>query len=442
MGRLLQREPGVDSPVAVRGEGVYLFDRRGNRYLDAAAGGGVSCLGHSDAEVIAAMKEQLDRVAYANNSVFSNIPAETAAQSLGEHSPAGLDQVYFVSGGAEAVEAALKITRQYFVELGESERRFIVGRRHSFHGNTLATVALGGNASRHALFEPLLPERKHISACYAYRDQTPSESAEEYGKRVADELDLLAHELGPRSIAAMVVETVVGATLGAVPAVSGYFRRLREICDRHGILLIMDEVMCGMGRTGRLFAFEQEGVTPDIVCVSKSLGAGYQPIAAMIVSRRICQAIATGSGTIQHFHTYQAHPVACAAAQAVLAKVVRPEMLAQVRARGDRLMRQLRERLGGHPHVGDIRGRGLFVGVEFVRDRATRERFEPSQRINVAVKREAMRLGLTVTGPIAAVNDCVMLSPPYIVTESDIDLIADLFDQAVEAAFAKKATAA
>ncbi len=442
MGGLLQREPGVELPVAVRGEGIYLFDRRGNRYLDAAAGGGVSCLGHSDPEVIAAMKAQLDRVAYANNSVFSNVPAESAAQLLSDSAPAGLDQVYFVSGGAEAVEAALKIARQYFVEVGESERRFVIGRQHSFHGNTLATVALGGNASRHALFEPLLPERRHISACYAYREQARSESVEDYGRRTADELESLVRELGPRSVAAMVVETVVGATLGAVPAVPGYFRRLREICDRHGILLILDEVMCGMGRTGTLFAFEQEGVIPDIVCVSKALGAGYQPIAATIVSRPIRQAIATGSGTIQHFQTYQAHPIACAAAQAVLAKVVLPEMLAQVRARGDRLMRQLRERLGGHPHVGDIRGRGLFVGVEFVRDRVTKERFDPNQRVNVAVKREALRLGLTITGPIAAVNDCAMLSPPYIVTESDIDLIADLFGQAIEAALAQKATAA
>jgi adenosylmethionine-8-amino-7-oxononanoate aminotransferase len=442
MRGLLQREPGVELPLAVRGEGIYLFDKRGNRYLDAAAGGGVSCLGHNDPEVIAAMKAQLDRLAYANNSIFSNIPAETAAQLLGEHAPAGLDQVYFVSGGAEAVEAALKIARQYFVELGERERRFVIGRQHSFHGNTLATVALGGNASRHALFEPLLPERRHISACYAYRDQAASETAEQYGKRVADELESLVHQLGPRAIAAMVVETVVGATLGAVPAVPGYFRRLREICSRYGILLIMDEVMCGMGRTGSLFAFEQEDVTPDIVCVSKALGAGYQPIAATIVSRKIRHAIATGSGTIQHFHTYQAHPIACVAAQVVLAKVVRPEMLAQVRARGDRLLQRLRERLSGHPYVGDIRGRGLFIGVEFVRDRTTRERFEPARRVNVAVKREAMRLGLTVTGPIAAVNDCAMLSPPYIVTESEIDLIADLFSEAIEAALAKTATAA
>jgi adenosylmethionine-8-amino-7-oxononanoate aminotransferase len=234
-----------------------------------------------------------------------------------------------------------------------------------------------------------------------------------------------------------IAEPMVGATLGAVPAVEGYFRRIREICDRYGIVLILDEVMCGMGRTGTLFAFEQEQVVPDIVCISKALGAGYQPIAATMISKKIWSALAAGSGVVEHFQTYQAHPVACAAALAVLKQITRPEMIEQVRTSGEYLMQLLHERIGDHPHVGDIRGRGLFVGVEFVRDRATKRRFASETRVNVAVRQEAMALGLTATGPIGSVNDCVLLSPPYIATRNEIAQMAELLCEAIERVVAR-----
>ena len=433
---LLHRELTGELSTAVRGNGIYLFDRAGRRYLDAAAGGGVSCLGHSDPDVIAAMKRQLDLLPYVNNSVFSNEPAEAAAELLARFAPPALSYVYFVSGGAEAVEAALKIARQYFVEIGEPERRIVVSRRHSFHGNTLAALSAGGNPARRALYDPLLIDVKQISACYSYREQARDETPETYGSRVAGELEEIVERLGAKAVAAFIAETVVGGTLGAVPAVPGYFRRVREICDRYGILLLLDEVMCGMGRTGSLFAFEQEDVVADIVCVSKALGGGYQAIAAMLVSRRIRDVIAAGSGTVQHFHTYQAHPVACAAARAVLEKITQPALLTQVRERGDRLTDLLRQRLDGHPHVGDIRGRGLFVGVEFVRDRKTKAPFGAKEQIHPVLKREAMRLGLTITA-IGAVNDCAMLTPPFIVSEEEINRIAELFAEAVTVALAQ-----
>ena len=436
MSNLLHRELAGELFTAVRGDGIYLFDAHGRRYLDAAASGGVSCLGHSDADVIAAMKRQLESLSYVNNSMFTNEPAEAAATMLAGMSPPGLDQVYFVSGGAEAVEASLKIARQYFVESGEPERRIIVSRRQSFHGHTLATVSASGDPARRALFEPWLIDVKQVSPCYAYREQADHESPQAYGERLASELERLVERFGSRSVAALIAEPVVGGTLGAVPAVPGYFLRLREICDRYGILLILDEVMCGMGKTGSLFAFEQEGVVPDIVCISKALGGGYQPIAATLVSRKIRDAIADRSGVVQHFHTYQAHPVACAAVCAVLKKISHPTMLAQVRARGDQLMALLRKSLGQHPNVGDIRGRGLFLGIEFVHDRETKGRLPVERQINAALKREAMNLGLTVT-VIGAVNDCAMLSPPFIVTEEQINEIATRFSRAVESIFAR-----
>ena len=302
-------------------------------------------------------------------------------------------------------------------------------------------MSASGDPTRRALFEPWLIDVQHVSPCYAYREQADDETPEAYGERVASEVEGLVERFGPRSVAAFIAEPVVGGTLGAVPAVPGYFRRVREICDRYGILLLLDEVMCGMGKTGSLFAFEQEGIVPDIVCVSKALGAGYQPIAATIVSRKIRDCIAARSGIVQHFHTYQAHPVACAAVCAVLTKISQPTMLAQVRARGDQLMGLLRKSLGQHPNVGDIRGRGLFLGIEFVQDRETKERLPVKRQINAALKREAMRLGLTVT-VIGAVNDCAMLSPPFIVTEEQINEISTRFSRAVELIFAQPAVAA
>ena len=440
MTHILHRSIHAKLPVAVAGRGVELFDADGKGYIDASGGAAVSCLGHGHPDVIAALHEQVDRLAYAHTGFFTTEVAEKLADRLVEDAPEGLDHVYLVSGGSEAVEAALKMARQYFVEKGEPKRRHIVARKQSYHGNTLGALATGGNEWRRAQFAPLLIETHHIDPCYAYRYQQPGESAEEYGLRAANLLEQKLLELGPDEVIAFVAEPVVGATLGAVPPAPGYFRRIREICDRYGVLLILDEVMCGMGRTGTLYACEQDGVAPDLVAIAKGLGGGYQPIGAVLLSGRIFEAFAKGSGFFQHGHTYMGHPMAAAAALAVQEVIRRDDLLANVRAMGERLDERLRQRFGNHHHVGDIRGRGLFRGVELVADRATKEPFDPKLKLNGRIKREAMDRGLMVYpmgGTIDGVRgDHVLLAPPFIVEERDVDEIVSRLGEAVDAAIA------
>jgi len=441
VNHVFHRNSRAAYPLAVSGEGAYLIDASGKRYLDGSSGAAVSCLGHNDQSVIEAIKRQLDTLPYAHTSFFSTEPMEALADELISRAPTGMDRVYFVSGGSEAVEAALKLARQYFVELGQTERQYIVGRRQSYHGNTLGALAVGGNMWRREQFKPLLVEVNHVAACYEYRGRRPAETLEGYGRRLVQELEDEIQRLGPEKVIAFVAETVVGATLGAVPAVPDYFRLVREVCDRHGILLILDEVMCGMGRTGSLYACEQEGIVPDMVCIAKGLGAGYQPIGATLVQGRIHDAVQTGSGFFQHGHTYIGHAVACAAALAVQKAFVERGLVQRVHALGVGLEARLRQRLGDHPNVGDIRGRGFFWGVEFVADRATKQTFAPDLKVNARVKAEALKVGLMcypMGGTVDGVHgDHVLIAPPYIVTEAQLDELADKLGQAVDAAFAK-----
>jgi adenosylmethionine-8-amino-7-oxononanoate aminotransferase len=431
--RVFHRDPRLGYPVAVRGDGAYLIDRDGKRYLDASGGAAVSCLGHSDIAVVRAIQEQLGRLPFAHTSFFSNEPMEALADVLVTHAPTPLEKVYFVSGGSEAVEAALKLARQYFVEKGEPQRRHVIGRRQSYHGNTLGALAVGGNQWRRRQFEPLLVEVTHVSPCYAYRGKRAGEGDEAYGARLADELGAEIRRLGEDRVIAFVAETVVGATLGAVPPVPGYFARVRDVCDRYGVLLILDEVMCGMGRCGSLWAFEQEGIVPDLVAIAKGLGAGYQPIGAVMVSRDIVEAITSGSGFFQHGHTYLGHAAACAGALAVQRRLHDDGLLARVPALGASLGSRLRAAFGAHPHVGDVRGRGLFWGIELVADRASMVPFDPRRRVHVRIKAEAMKRGLmcypmggTLDG---ARGDHVLLAPPFIVDEPQLDeLTAKLLD--------------
>ncbi|SEN19632.1 aspartate aminotransferase family protein [Halomonas caseinilytica] len=432
MSHVFHRHLKQRYPTAVGGEGPYLIDAEGRRYLDACGGAAVSCLGHSDGEVIEAVREQVGRLAYAHTSFFTSEPMEALADFLVERAPEGLSSVYFVSGGSEAVEAALKMARQYFLERGEPERRHLIARRQSYHGNTLGALATGGNAWRRRPFEPLLVEVGHVSPCYAYRGQAAGETPEAYGERLAAELGDEIQRLGPETVMAFVAEPVVGATLGAVPAVPGYFKRVREICDRHGILLILDEVMCGMGRTGSLFAAEQEGVAPDLTTIAKGLGAGYQPIGATLVSERIREAIAEGSGFFQHGHTYIGHATACAAALAVQRAIESRDLMARVRWLGDGLQQRLEARFGDHPHVGDIRGRGLFRGLELVADRGDKTPFDPACKLHAAIKRTAMDEGL-MCYPMGGTldgqrGDHILLAPPFILEESHLDEIVDKLD--------------
>ncbi|MBZ9704315.1 MULTISPECIES: aspartate aminotransferase family protein [unclassified Mesorhizobium] len=437
MTHILHRQIHHDYPVAVGGDGVTVIDSKGRRYIDASGGAAVSCLGHQHPAVLAAMHAELDRLAYAHSSFFTTRPAEELADELAAHAPGDLHHVYFVSGGSEGIETALKMARQYFVERGEPQRRRFVARQQSYHGNTLGALSVGGNAWRKAPFEPMLIENHHIEPCYAYRHQRPDEGSEAYGLRAADALETKLQELGPETVIAFVAETVVGATLGAVPPAPGYFRRIREICDRHGVLLILDEVMCGMGRTGTLHACEQEGVAPDIMVIAKGLGGGYAPLGAVLASDRIFDAFSQGSD-FQHGHTYIGHPLACAAGLAVQRVIERDGLLANVAARGTTLERRLRERFGNHHHVGDIRGRGLFQGIELVADRSAKAPFDSRLKVHARIKSEAMQRGLMVYPMGGTVDgragDHVLLAPPFIVDDGTVDIIVDRLGDAVDAA--------
>jgi len=436
MTHVFHRDPRLKYPVAVRGEGPYLYDREGKRYLDASGGAAVSCLGHSDPAVITAIQRQLEKLPFAHTSFFTNEPMEALADALIARAPKSFDKVYFVSGGSEAIEAALKLARQYFVEKGEPQRAHVIGRRQSYHGNTLGALAVGGNAWRRKQFEPLLVKTTHVSPCYSYRGRQPQETEAAYGERLALELDTTIKNLGEKSVIAFVAETVAGATIGAVPPVPGYFKRVREVCDRYGVLLILDEVMCGMGRCGTLWTFEQEGIVPDLVAVAKGLGAGYQPIGALLVSREISETIMRGSGFFQHGHTYIGHAAACAGALAVQKRLHEDGLLKQVTPMGALLERKLRDAFENHPHVGDIRGRGLFRGIEIVEDRASRKPFDPKLRMHARVKRKAMQAGLMcypMGGTIDGVQgDHVLLAPPFIVDETQLDELVDKLSTAID----------
>jgi adenosylmethionine-8-amino-7-oxononanoate aminotransferase len=434
--RIIHRSLRSTPPFAVRGDGIRLFDRDGKAYIDGSGGAAVSCLGHAHPDVLAALHAQIDRLAYAHTGFFTSEVSEALADHLVEQAPAGLEQVYFVSGGSEAIEAALKLARQYFVEIGQPQRTLFVARRQSYHGNTLGALAVGGNEWRRRQFAPLLVDVGRVSPCYEYRDQRADESQDDYTQRLLAELDAQFQALGPERVIAFVAETVVGATAGAVPPTPGYFKGVRTLCDRYGILYIADEVMCGMGRTGTLHAVEQEGVVPDLLTIAKGLGGGYQPIGALLASGKIVDAIRQGSGLFQHGHTYIGHPMASAAALAVQQVIQRDKLLTTVRDRGAHLRRALVERLGQHPHVGDIRGRGLFMGVELVRDRDSKAVFDPALKLHARIKAQAFANGLMVYPMGGTVDgqqgDHILIAPPFIVTDADLDDIVERLSVSID----------
>ena len=438
MSRVFHRQARVVPRVAASGDGVYITDTEGNKFLDASGGAAVSCLGHSHPKVLQAIREQINSISFAHTGFFTSKPAENLADKLIEMAPGGLAKVYYVSGGSEAVEAALKMARQYYLEIGQTQRRHLITRRQSYHGNTLGALSAGGNMWRREPFEPLLIETHNISPCFEYREKGADESETAYGLRVANELEAKILELGEDSVMAFIAEPVVGATAGAVTATPGYFKRIREICDQYGVLLILDEVMCGMGRTGSLYAYEQEGITPDLLTCAKGLGAGYQPIGATMLSDKVFEAIRDGSGFFQHGHTYMGHPVACAAALAVQNAIEEEDLINRVKGMGLRLNEALGDRLGNHRHIGDIRGRGLFQAIEIVSDRASKEPFEPSLKVNARVKEEAMKRGLIcypMGGTIDGVRgDHVLLAPPFIVEDTHVEELVEKLGDSVDAA--------
>lgn len=445
---VLHRNLRRDPPVAISGDGPYLIDTNKKRYLDASGGAAVSCLGHSNQAVAHAITQQLDRLAYAHTSFFTNEPTERLAHRLIDAAPAGFGagRVAFVSSGSEAMEAALKLARQYFVETGRPERCRFISRKMSYHGNSLGALAVGGHAGRRAMYQPILIETHQISPCFEYRLRDSGETAEAYGLRAADELDAEIKRLGAQTVAAFIMEPVVGATLGTVPPAPGYLKRIREICDRHEVLLIADEVMCGMGRCGAMFVSQQEGVTPDIITVAKGLGAGYQPIAAVLARDRVIEALTAGSGQLAHGHTYMSHAVSCAAALAVMDALEADGLLGHVTAMGEELRSALADSFADHPFVGDIRGRGLFWSLELVRDKSSKQPFAASLGLAAEIRQRAMDEGLICypsSGTADGVNgDHVLLAPPFIIDSGHIDEITGKLGRALSASFASLSVAA
>ena len=432
---------GAPPPIATGGQGVWLRTADGGTVLDASGGAAVSCLGHGHLRVIEAIQRQAATLAYAHTGFFSSEPAEALAEELVGHEPGGLAWAYFVSGGSEAVEAALKMARQYFLEVGQPRRTRFIARKQSYHGNTLGALAAGGNAWRREPYAPLLSDAfSHVSPAYAYRGQRAGGTEAEYAALLATELDAEFQRLGPDTVAAFVAEPVGGATAGCVTAPAGYFPAVRDVCDRHGALLILDEVMCGMGRTGTLHAWEQEGVAPDIQAVAKGLGGGYQPIGAVLASGRVVDALRDGTGSFLHGHTYLAHPVACAAALAVQRAIRDDGLLAQVRGRGALLEARLQDRFGNHRHIGDIRGRGLFLALELVADRASKAPFDPAHKLHARIKQAALARGLACYpggGTVDGVHgDHVVLAPPYIISADEIGMVVDRLGAAIDDALA------
>jgi adenosylmethionine-8-amino-7-oxononanoate aminotransferase len=443
---VFHRHSKASYPTAVAGDGPYVIDSEGKRYLDASGGAAVSCLGHSRKDVVEAIKAQLDKLPYAHTSFFTNEPSELLAETLIKKAPGRLSKVYFLSGGSEANETALKVARQYFVEKGEPQRRFFIARNQSYHGNTLGALAVGGNPGRRALFQPLLIDTTHIEPCYAYRNQREGESAEDYGLRAADELEKAILQLGAENVIGFVAETVVGATLGAVPPAPGYFKRIRGICDKYGVLLILDEVMSGMGRTGYMYACEEDGIAPDILTCAKGLGAGYQAIGACLVADFIFDTIKEGSGFFHHGFTYIGHPTACAGALAVQRAIEKDGLLQKVKDNGASLMAKLEAAFGQKPYIGDIRGRGCFIGVELVSDRESKEPFDPALRLNARIKAKAMNRGLMCYPNGGTVDglrgDHVLLAPPFILEERHLDELVEKLEGAIGDALAEAGVAA
>lgn len=438
MSHVFHRHTRQTYPTAVAGEGPYIIDSTGKRYLDASGGAAVSCLGHSAKAVSDAIQKQVSTLAYAHTSFFTTEPMEQLADYLIERAPEGLSSVYFVSGGSEAVESALKLARQYFLEVGQPQRRHLIARRQSYHGNTLGALAAGGNQWRRAQFEPLLSKVSHLTPCYAYREQLESETDAQFVARLVTELEDEIIRLGADDVMAFIAEPVVGATLGAVPALDGYYKGIREVCDKYGVLLILDEVMCGMGRTGKLFACEDDGVSPDLLTIAKGLGAGYQPIGATLVSDKIYSAIRDGSGFFQHGHTYIGHATACAAALAVQHTIEKEGLLSRVIELGNGLNTRLHERFDSHPNIGDIRGRGLFRGLELVQSRETKSTFDPSLKLHAKIKAAAMEEGLMcypMGGTIDGLNgDHILLAPPFILQDSHLDELVDKLARSIDRA--------
>ncbi|KAI1632846.1 aminotransferase, class III [Biscogniauxia mediterranea] len=429
-------------PVVVGGKGSYLHLADGRAILDGCGGAAVACIGYGVPEVVDVVMTQSLKLPYIPWGFFDSQIRKELSRWLLETSGGHFTKTYITCSGSEAMEGAMKLAHEYYVWKGEHQRINYISRDESYHGITLGALALGGHLTRRGPFEPLLVPNVHrIPACNPYRQQLPGESDAEFVSRKAVELEQVFLELGPDTVAAFVAEPVVGAALGCAPAVPGYFQAMKAVCDKYGALLVFDEVMCGMGRTGTLHAWEQEGVRPDIQAVGKGLAGGYQPVSAILVSGRVVTAMEARGASFTHGHTYQDHPVGCAAALKVQQLIRAGDLLANVRAQGRYLGKLLRGRLRHHPHVGDVRGRGLFWGVELVRDRASRAPFDPALQVAHRLHRAALAPpydlalyhGQGCAGRRA--GDHVMIMPAYNVTRDVVETIVDKLVAVLEEVF-------
>ena len=417
---------------------MYLYDDAGRQYLDMSGGAAVSCMGHGHPDVVRAVQEQAGKLSFAHTAFFTNEPQEELASRLAARFQEKDCKVWFTSGGSESNESALKIAWQYWRARGEPEKTVVISRQFSYHGGTLGATSVSGSLFRREPYEKVLHDWPRIAPCYAYRHRNEDETEREYGHRVAAELDEAIRMAGPGNVAAFIAEPVVGATLGVVPPVPGYFEEIRRICDRHNVLFIADEVMCGSGRCGTFYMHDQEGVLPDLVTIAKGLGGGYQPIGAVICRDFICEALRKDTAAFAHGHTYIGHALACAAGVAIQ-KCLDGGVLDSVSGKGLRLLQLLNERFGEHPHVGDIRGRGLFVGIEFVLDRNNRAAFPLEDRIPAKLKKSAMANGVicypgggTVDGRRGA---HMLLAPPFIAEDTHFEEFADRLDSILAEVF-------
>lgn len=418
-------------PVLVRGEGVYVFDEQGRRYLDAMGGVAVVNIGHGVDEIADAMADQARRLAFSHSVMFSNRPMIDLAERVAGLAPDGLNSVYFVSGGSEANETAIKLARQYHVERGSGSKSLVIGRWQSYHGATLGALSASGHVSRRRKYAPLLKDFPHIPPPYCYRCPL-GQTHPSCHIACADELERAILQHGPENVAAFIAEPITGAASGAVVPPAEYFPRIREICDRYDVLLIADEVITGFGRTGEVFAMSHWGVVPDMITVAKGMGSGYAALAAVVVHDRIRSVFADSSSPFVHGFTYGGNPLACAVGVAVLDLVQREGLFERAAELGTYFFNAA-ERLRAHPSVGDIRGRGLMMGIELVRDRDSREPFPAELRFADRLARLALDRGLYVypgSGCIDGVRgDHILICPPFVIRKSEIDLIFELLDQ-------------
>ncbi|KAK1542089.1 aminotransferase class-III [Colletotrichum paranaense] len=436
-GRLMHRSLIQHPSMVESASGIYLNLANGKRVIDACGGAAVALIGHANEEVIQAISDQARKVSYVHTQAYTTQPAEELADLILDGNPHGLEKAFFVCSGSEAVESALKLARQYHFENGQPQRKHFIGRKQAYHGNTMATMSISTVASRKVPYEGFsYPHVSYVSPAYPYQYQRADETEDEFTARLLAEIEDEFQRIGPDNVIAFVAETMVGATAGCVAPPVGYIAGARQICDKHGALLILDEVMCGTGRTGTYFAFEQEGIVPDIVTVAKGLGGGYGPIAGVLMHEKVVSMLRQGSNAFNHGHTYQAHPIACAAALAVQRIVKRDDLVARCAQLGKQLEVLLRTELIKCKSVGDIRGRGLFWAVEFVKDRETKDTFDPKLRFGLRVQERAFEKGVALYPGAGTVDgsrgDHVLLAPPFTTTEEELRKICSVFREALE----------